>query len=474
MPQSPTVSLPKRLPLILEPENRDESTRYDSKIINGYVEHNQTTDEYWIYKRPGLTVYNTFSGIGYGICNWQGIIYSIFGGTFYQGSLPIASVDTTGGTYHFSASLGDTPRLQLGNAVTAYNWDNVSLKQMSGVNFPGNIYPAAPVKGWAYLDGTTYILDATAYVHGSDSAPGMNRPDLWDDYLNLIGAQIEPDRGVFLAKQLVYVIVMKEWSTEVFYDALNPVGASPLAPVQGAKINYGCISGESVQELDGTLIWLATNRSSAVQVVRLDNLKPMVISTKAIERLLGEADFSAVASFTVKYEGHRFYGVTLKNDNLTLVYDMTDQRWAQWTSSTGDYFKAVSSTFLGGTGHLLQHETDGKIYKMDASSLTDAGELITVDLYTPNFDGGVRRRKQMTMQEFIADQVSGSSIQVRVNDYDYDPTKWTVFRTVDLSVRKPVLVNCGTFMRRATHIRHAAATRFRLQAIEMQLDLGTL
>ena len=31
---------------------------------------------------------------------------------------------------------------------------------MSGVNFPGNTYAdAGAVKGWSYLDGSTYILD---------------------------------------------------------------------------------------------------------------------------------------------------------------------------------------------------------------------------------------------------------------------------------------------------------------------------
>jgi hypothetical protein len=302
----------------------------------------------------------------------------------------------------------------------------------------------------------------------------MNRPDLWTEVLNLLGAQIEPDAGVFLAKQLVYVLALKEWSTEVFYDALNPIGASPLGPVQGAKINYGCVSADSVQEIDGSLLWIATNRSSAAQVIIIDNLKPTVVSTKAIERLLGEADFSNMSSFGIKYEGHRFYGFTLKNDNITLVYDMTDKMWAQWTDENGDYFKICSSTYLPGTGRILQHESNGKLYMLDSEYLSDDGAMITVDLYTPNFDGGIRRRKQMNLLEFIGDQTSGSVLQVRVNDSDYEADHWTSFRLVDMSVKKPVLTNCGTFMRRATHIRHQCNTRMRLQGVEMQLDIGTL
>ena len=533
MPQAESVAIPKRLPLVLQPENRDETTDKDAKLVNGYMEKSSSSEsEHWVYKRPGLLqVGDTHPGAGLGVYNWQGIIYAIFGTTLYKysaGPNPVGTalgtVNATGGMYRFCSSLGSTPRLQLGNGVASYNYDPTNglvpittTATLTAGNFttgitytiattgttdftligaanstPGTVFiatgpgtgtgtattasnfPVPSVKGWAYLDGTTYVMSPTAYIHGSDTLPGMNRPDLWTDTLNVIGAQIEPDQGVFLTKQLVYVLALKEWSTEVFYDAQNPVGASPLGPVQGAKLNYGCVSGDSVQEIDGMLIWLATNRSSAVQVILVDNLKAAVVSTKAIERLLGEANFTSIYSMGIKYEGHRFYVLTLKNSNLTLVYDLTDRMWSQWTDVDGNYFKQVSSTFYTGTARILQHESNGRLYLMGAEYFTDNGDLITVDLYAPNFDGGVRRRKQLNLMEFIGDQTPGSILQVRVNDADYAPDKWSTFRYVDMSVKKPMLVNCGTFMRRVIHIRHQAVTRLRLQAIELQIDLGTL
>jgi len=524
MAQAQSVVIPQRLPLVVEPENRDESTWKDAKLINGYVELNDKMKQYWVYKRPGLLQYGvTHVGAGLGVYNWQGNIYSIFADKLYKDDVEIGTVDSAHGVYQWSSSLGDTPRLQLGNGFAAYNWDGTTLTPIlttatvtagdfiTGVEYtiltvgttnftligaasntigvvftatgPGtgdgtasttSNFPAEWVKGWAYLDGTTYVMGKDAYIHGSDTAVGMNRPDLWVDLLNTIGAQIEPDAGVCLAKQLVYVLALKEWSTEVFYDAQNPPGASPLAPVQGAKINYGCVSADTVQEIDGILLWLATNRSSTAQVILVENLKPTVVSTKAIERLLGEADFSSVASFGLKYEGHRFYGLTLKNNNLTLVYDLADRMWSQWTGPTGDYFPCIANTYLAGTGRVLQHETNGKLYKMDSEYTSDDGQVITVDLYTPNYDGDVRRRKQVTMMEFIGDRAAGSVLQVRFNDADYVPDKWTNFRFVDMNVPKSTLTNCGTFLRRATHIRHACDTRLRIQAIELQLDIGTL
>ena len=51
MVQAQTVALPKRLPLIVEPANRSEDTDKDAKLVNGYVEHNTKTDEWWVWRR---------------------------------------------------------------------------------------------------------------------------------------------------------------------------------------------------------------------------------------------------------------------------------------------------------------------------------------------------------------------------------------------------------------------------------------
>ena len=537
--QADSVAIPKRLPLVIQPENRAENTDKDAKLVNGYMERSPDGHEYWVYKRPGLAAAISEaavkSGAGRGIYNWRGYVFAVFGGHLYlHGSFPstIAPIDAGTvddfGTYEFSSSLGSTPRLQLSNGRVMYNYDFthglvpvlldatpvvagdfqvdytyiittvgttdfiligaasntvgvIFVATGAGIgtgvanldaNFPtnGKLCP-----GIAYLDGTTYVMDTDAWIYGSDSAPGLNRPDLWSDLTNVIGAQVEPDKGVCIAKQLVYVLALKQWSTEVFYNMQNPPGASPLGPVQGAKMNYGCVTADSLQDIDGALLWVATNRGSAVQIILVDNLKPTVVSTKAIERLLSEADFSGgnVASMGIKYEGHRFYVLTLKSDNLTLVYDLTDKLWAQWTNVDGNYFKGVANTFFH-TLRLIQHESNGMLYFMGSEYYTDDDAIITTDLYTPNFDGGVRRRKHLNIMEFGGDQTEGSILQVRTNDADYAPSKWSSFRLVDMSVPKPVLINCGTFMRRTTQIRHQSNTRMRLQAIELQLDIGTL
>lgn len=459
--------LPKRLPLVIEPSNRDTTTGKDARLVNCYMETHGTGNrtEFWLYKRPGLLDSGTgqAASTGRGVYNWKGDIYSIFDSTFYKNGVNKGTVDTTNGVYRFNSTLGGTRRLQLGNGVKAYNYDDgAGLVQITDVDFPATF-----VKGWSFLDETTYVMKATgASIQGSD----LNDTTSWDA-LNVLQAEIEPDDGIALGKQLVNVIALKQWTTEVFYDAGNAT-ASPLGRVSGAKVNYGCISADSVQDCDGVLVWLAQARNASPSVVAMDNLKAVPVSDRPVERLLEGADFSTVYSWYIKLEGHRFYGLTVKNANLTLVYDIQEKTWHQWADSNGNYFPIVCTTFDSSMRRVLQHESNGKLYYASPAYTNDDSVIIQADIYTPNFDGGVRRRKTMNFLEFIGDQQPGSTLQVRSSDDDYQT--WSNFRSVDLSQKRPHLTNCGTFYRRAHNFRHTSDTPLRLQAVEMQLELGVL
>jgi hypothetical protein len=425
--------------------------------------------EHWIYERPGLLEDSrppAAAATGRGIFNWRDDIYSIFGNKLYKNGVAIAgTVDTTNGNYRFDSCMGATPKLQLGNGVKAYNYDTAGgLVLINDADFP-----AAFVKGWCYLDGTTYVMTAAAAIQGSD----VNDPVNWNPLTVLI-AQIEPDRGRALTKQLVYVIAFKEWTTEIFYDAANATG-SPLGRVQGSKANWGCLSSDSVREISGALFWIGQSKNSSPEILMMDNLKVETVSTKPIERLLEQATLTNVFSWTLKLEGHRFYILTLKDENLTLAFDLDERGWSQWTDVNGDYLPIVDSCLNSSLQHLLQHESDGRIYLASSAYATDNGELITVDIYTPNFDGGTRRRKTLTLLEVVSDQQAGSELLVRVNDQDYDAAKWSGFRRLDLSRKRPFITDCGTFVRRVHHFRHQKPVRMpRIQAVEMQLLLGTL
>ena len=462
--QAQSTTIPPRLPLLAIASNRDSDSTKDAKLVNCYAEK-QPDGTFEIYKRGGLSSpVRTKSGAGRGQFKWNSNIYEIFADTVYKnGTALTGTVDTTNGVYRFAVTRGATPYLVLGNGVKAYT---ITAADVLAV-IPDADFPAAFVKGWAFLDGTLYVMDASANIWGSD----LNTPTAWDP-LNKIVAQIESDAGVALAKQLVYVVAFKEGSTEMFYDAGNATG-SPLGAVQGSKIEYGCVSAETVQDIEGALIWISA-RSGGIQIVKMAQMKTEVISSAPVERLLEKSvDFSTetIFSWQITTEGHSFYVVTFKTANITLAYDLVERLWYHWSVS-GNYVPIVASTSTSALLHLVQGETDGNIFYMGREYTNDNGATIQADIITPNFDGGSRRKKHLKALEVVGDQVAGSELKIRVSADDYQT--WSNFRTVSLANKRPILTDCGSFVKRAMHFRHESNTRMRISAVELQLDLGVL
>jgi len=396
------------------------------------------------------------------------------------GNITTGSAEVTGLSSTASLSVGMSVTSSVGSDLplntailtidssTKVTLTNKALLTHTGASltFSSTGLPAGYVKGSAYLDGTTYILTADSAVYGSN----INDPTTWDP-INYLLAQIEADTGIRCEKQLVYVIAMKSKSVEIFYDAGNTSG-SPLGAVQGAKVSVGCRHADSVQSLDGVLVWIATSENGSVSVMALENLTISPISNDYIDRLLETADYTTVYSWITRYNGHVFYGVTLKNSNRTLVCDLTTRQWAEWQDPSGNYFPYVSCTLGTANVPIFLHESSGETHILNSDVYQDNGVTFDVTIITPNFDGGVRVRKTLPIMDLLTDQVTNSTLSVSYTEDDYQT--WSTARSMDLSQARPFLENCGTFRRRAWKLVHSANTPFRATDLEASLLLGTL
>ena len=460
------MSDPKPLPLLAPLGNRYESLTVDSRLINGFVEKGEDEGTAYVYKRPGFIQDSSVSvGAGLGVFNWKNHVYSVFGSqVFKDGVLIIGSAVDTTAIYRFTSTLGANPSLFLNNGVKSYAITVAgAISEIDGL--PN--YPVSTVPGCVYLDGTTYVFDKVSSLHGS----GLNDLTTWAAD-NLIVAQIEPDDSIALLKQLTYILALKQFYTEVFYDAGNAVG-SPLGPVAGAKMNYGCVSPYTVCDVGGDAIWISRTREGSVSVVMVSSLKLQVISTPQVERALQGADFAGpVYSWAAKVDGHRFYGVTMVNTNLTLVYDLTSRFWQRWTDPNGNYLPYSSSTISLQNNVTFQHATNGNLYHLDIMTYQDAGVVFPVDIYTPNFDGGTRRIKTLSRLDVTSDQFSGLILTLQYSDDDYQT--WSSPVSVDLSTDNPFWSDLGSFRKRAFRFTHSSNGPLRLKMIEAYLAVGSL
>lgn len=452
-----------RIPFVADITTRDSTLAKDAKVINGYVEK-RLDGGYDFFKRPGLTVFSDrANATGRGVFNWLGDIYAVWNGTLYKNNVAIAGAISDTSIYSFVHNVIGTQKLFFKVPAAAYTYDSVNgIVQVVDVD-----YPNVTVQGAAFLDSTIYVMTPKGEIYGS----GLNDGHSWDP-LNKIVAQSEPDAGIAITKHLSYVVALKEWSTEFFYDAGNPTG-SPLARLDQLKLPYGCVEAFTVAGLEDNLFWASKNRSGGVCVVHLSrDMKSSIVSTPPIDRVLQTADFSSASAQAFKFAGHRLYVLSIPLSNISLVYDQTEGVWYQWSGVGLGWFGMRAVTFSG-QDVLLQHSTDGDIYTLTASSFKDADHgVFSVELITPIWDGGTTKAKTVTLLEVIGDKVSGNSIQIRHTDDDYQ--NWVPFRTVDLSLGRARLGNLGTFYRRAYHAKHQLEKPLRLQWFEHQMALGSL
>jgi hypothetical protein len=505
-----TTDTPQRLPLYTPLSTRTAFPPFskDCRLYNGFVE--QDFDQrYWIYKRVGLgmtpvytvppdPVHGSAAEQGYGLWTVPGsnVLFSVWGNGSVYAKWPAenwfhaGTVPADAPVFFETALLATQPGM-MGERVVVigdtYNNNAFLENPASGAYTPTTFGPLPSefefpqAWGYVYLNGLFYVMDKQGIIWNTLQFEGA----LSFDPVSYMPANSNPDYGVAIARQLSYLIAIKQQSVQVFYDAGNSPG-SPLEVVPDSQMPFGCLTGSSLQSIDNSLFWITYNETVSPQIVRVDNLVPQIVSTPAVDRILDNIKLDstlgsslAVRSWVLKHGGHRFYGLTLVNNNITLVHDIDQRAWYIWTDAAGNYWPIVGMAYIPPLPevegvHVAQHTSNGNLYPLDGDYAfpNDYGNVVPVDLYTPNFDAGVDRRKHLNLLRIDADVVTGSTLQVRYSDDDY--MSWSNFREVDLSRERPFLDRNGTFYRRAYHFRHKRNTTLRIKAVDLQLDVGTL
>jgi len=322
------------------------------------------------------------------------------------------------------------------------------------------------VPGTAYFNTYVYVMTDDGKIWNSEP----NDPTKWDA-LNFITAEAEPDKGVALAKHFNYLIAFGQWSTEFFYDAGNAVG-SPLLPNQTFRIEFGCANGNSVVEMQQTVVWVAVGRNTGRSVLMLDGTRPVQISDVSIERILDQSSLVNVRAYSLKIAGHYFYILNLLDDNLTLVCDIKSKQWCIWTSYVNNQETILNGTFFtsyNNEGYALDN-SNGKLYNISENTYTDETGPIQYRIRTPLIDAEATTRKFIGRLEVVGDKI-GATLRIRHTDDDYQ--NWSQYRNVDLSATRSVLYQNGNFRRRAYEFFCTDNQPIRLQACEMDLDAGT-
>jgi hypothetical protein len=279
-----------------------------------------------------------------------------------------------------------------------------------------------------------------------------------------------PDPLINITRQSNQLVAFGSKTLEFFYDAGN-INGSPLLRTDQLIQQFGLYARDSVDLAEGLICWLAQSEAGQKTVLVMEGFQPKKISTSAIERLI-EADSSASAAIgnLLRTGGELFY--ILRTTNNTLVYNFGSQLWTQWTTGSRTTFWGTYAVDHNGVVYWL-NDTDQTIYKFDNGTYLDGSNTIPIIIRTNKIDMGNNNRSYCARIDLIGDQnITSSLVTISVSDDDY--VTWKMARTVDLSLPRRILYRNGTFRRRAFLIQHSDNAPFRQEALELDLDQGTM
>ena len=341
-----------------------------------------------------------------------------------------------------------------------------------------NFFPTGGlVPGAVFIDSYVAVGTPSGRIYTSN----VGDPTIWNP-LDYVTAEGEPDNSVGISKHLNYVLDFGQWSTEFFYDAANTVG-SPLSPAPSYRIEIGCINGNSICQFEQSVIWVGVSKATGTGVYIIDGVTPVKVSTPYIDRILGNSNFVDVNAYTFKFNGHMLYVLTMHDLNKTLVFDVNEKMWYQWTMwAIGDATSGVPGiyaeqyfrpNYFAGDGetYYFLDDDNGMLYIMSDLVYNDAGAPIYYRSVTDLIDNGTTKRKFYQRVEIVGDKVP-ATMNIRHSDDDYN--SWSPYRTVNLNEQRSQIYQTGQARRRAWEFLCTDNQPLRLDFAEIDFGIGGL
>lgn len=387
---------------------------------------------------------------------------------------------TSGTTYYVIVVDGSQIKLanSLANAQASIEVDLTSVGSGTTHTLTGtttatgttslNALPSPHIPVPTFIDG--YIVLAK----GSDVYTcDLDEPTKWSSE-NFLSAEMFPDAVVGLSRQNNQVVVYGASSTEFFYDAANASG-SPLSRNDSTTMQMGNAAPYCTYANEQFCIFISQSESGGRAVFQVKGFQPNKISDEYIERILdAETDMSDVRGFGLRTKGHLFFVINLKTLGRTLVYDVDEKLWHEWSSNTNGSHTVFAYDFmadnLSGYAYLL-HASNGTVYKLDPAVYLDDATTILCELITNKYDMDTYHRKFMHSIKLICDRyATANDVSLYWSDDDYQT--WSNAKTIDLTDDFPAFHRLGSFRRRAFKLTHASNNPLRVESMECEFTEG--
>jgi hypothetical protein len=196
------------------------------------------------------------------------------------------------------------------------------------------------------------------------------------DALDFASAEGSPDNLVTLIVDHREVWLFGINTVEVWYNAGLP--DFPLARIQGAFNEIGCLAAYSVAKLDNGLFWLGRDARGNGIVYRSKGYSGERVSTHAVEWQIQQyATLSDAVAYTYQQDGHAFYVLNFPTANTTWVYDVATGAWherAGWENN--EFTRQRGNCQMNYNNEIVIGDyVAGGLYAYDLTVYSEAGSV---------------------------------------------------------------------------------------------------
>lgn len=322
----------------------------------------------FLQRCPGLRVVATVGdGPIRGMWPFGDYLYVASGGKLYR-------VDTNYGVQELGLINGSGPVSMVDNGIQLfvscnpdafiYNATTGAFAQITDPDFPGSV-------SVGYLDGYFVFNEPNSQrVWVTSLLDGLSV-----DPLDFASAEGNPDNIVSLIVDHREVWLFGNNTIEVWYNA--GLADFPLARIEGAFMETGCLAPYSVAKLDNAVFWLGADARGNGIVYRNQGYNAQRVSTHAIEWQIQQYGVLTDAiGYSYQQDGHSFYVLTFPTAQATWVFDVATGAWHERAYWNGvEYRRHRSNCQANFNGEVLVGDWQTySIYAFDPETYSDNGE----------------------------------------------------------------------------------------------------
>jgi hypothetical protein len=322
----------------------------------------------FLQRCPGLRLVATVGdGPIRGMWKFGDFLYVASGGKLYRvdGNFAVTELGLINGSGPVSmADNGIQLFVACNPSAFIYNANTGVFAQVTDPDFPGAVTVGYLDSYFVFNEPNSQRVWVTSLLDGTAIDP-----------LDFASAEGNPDNIVSLMVDHREVWLFGNNTVEVWYNA--GLADFPLARIEGAFMETGCLAPYSVAKLDNAVFWLGSDARGNGIVYRNQGYNAQRVSTHAIEWQIQQYGvLNDAIGYSYQQDGHSFYVLVFPTAQATWVFDVATGAWHERAYWDGVQYRRHRSNCQANFAKqvLVGDWENGRVYAFDPEVYQDGND----------------------------------------------------------------------------------------------------